>query len=168
MQLELVPERLRGETLNFDLADGDKVIVEAGKRITARHVKQLEAAGVAALAVPDDYLVGRILSHDVIDAGHRRAAGLRQRRDQRRHTWTKLRKAGIDSVGTLWVNDLDRGPYLSNTLRIDAHQDPAGSAGRDLPDDAPGRAADQGRRAEPVPQPVLHLRALRPVGASAG
>jgi DNA-directed RNA polymerase subunit beta len=42
VQLELVPERLRGETLDFDLADGDKVIVEAGKRITARHVKQLE------------------------------------------------------------------------------------------------------------------------------
>ena len=44
VQLELVAERLRGETLNFDLADGDKVIVEAGKRITARHVKQLEQA----------------------------------------------------------------------------------------------------------------------------
>ena len=68
VQLVLVPERLRGETLNFDLADGDKVIVEAGKRITARHVRQLEQAGVAALAVPDEYLVGRILSHDVVDA----------------------------------------------------------------------------------------------------
>ena len=68
VQLELVSERLRGETLNFDLADGDKVIVEAGKRITARHVKQLEASGIAALAVPDDYIVGRILSHDVVDA----------------------------------------------------------------------------------------------------
>ena len=30
-----------------------------------------------------------------------------------------MRKAGITNVGTLWVNDLDRGPYLSNTLRID-------------------------------------------------
>ena len=84
VQLELVPERLRGETLDFDLADGDKVIVEAGKRITARHVKQLEQAGIAALAVPDDYLVGRILSHDVVDAEDRRTAGHRQRRDQRR------------------------------------------------------------------------------------
>ena len=43
-ELELVPERLRGETLNFDLVVGGKVIVEAGKRITARHVKQLEQA----------------------------------------------------------------------------------------------------------------------------
>ncbi|QNN45914.1 DNA-directed RNA polymerase subunit beta [Thermomonas brevis] len=118
VQLELVPERLRGETLDFDLADGDKVIVEAGKRITARHVKQLEAAGVAALAVPDDYILGRILSHDVIDP----ATGelLATANDEISvDTLEKLRKAGIASVGTLWVNDLDRGPYLSNTLRID-------------------------------------------------
>ncbi len=84
VQLELVPERLRGETLDFDLADGDKVIVEAGKRITARHVKQLEQAGVAALAVPDSYLVGRILSTRRRRCQHRRTAGAGQRRNQRR------------------------------------------------------------------------------------
>ncbi|HRA81831.1 MAG TPA: DNA-directed RNA polymerase subunit beta, partial [Thauera sp.] len=119
VQLELVPERLRGETLDFDLADGDKVIVEAGKRITARHVKQLEAAGIAALAVPDDYIAGRILSHDVIDP----ATGelLATANDEITFdSLEKLRKAGIQSVGTLWVNDLDRGAYLSNTLRIDS------------------------------------------------
>ena len=119
VQLELVPERLRGETLDFDLADGDKVIVEAGKRITARHVKQLEAAGIAALAVPDDYIAGRILSHDVIDP----ATGelLATANDEITFdSLEKLRKAGIQSVGTLWINDLDRGAYLSNTLRIDS------------------------------------------------
>jgi len=119
VQLELIPERLRGETLNFDLADGDKVIVEAGKRITARHVKQLEAAGVAALAVPDEYLVGRVLSHDVVDAstGELIASANDEINDD---TLKALRKAGIDAVGTIWTNDLDRGPYLSNTLRVDA------------------------------------------------
>ncbi|KIP80160.1 DNA-directed RNA polymerase subunit beta [Stenotrophomonas sp. Sa5BUN4] len=118
VQLELVAERLRGETLGFDLADGDKVIVEAGKRITARHVKQLEASGIAALAVPDDYIVGRILSHDVVDS----ATGelLAQANDEITDDQLQaFRKAGVDAVGTLWVNDLDRGPYLSNTLRID-------------------------------------------------
>ena len=118
VQLELVPERLRGESLDFDLADGDKVIVEAGKRITARHVKQLETAGVAALAVPDSYIVGHILSHDVIDP----ATGelLATANDEiNEEILGKLRKAGIATIGTLWVNDLDRGPYLSNTLRID-------------------------------------------------
>jgi len=118
VQLELVSERLRGETLNFDLADGDKVIVEAGKRITARHVKQLEASGIAALAVPDEYMVGRILSHDVVDAntGELLAQANDEITDEQLQAF---RKAGVDAVGTLWVNDLDRGPYLSNTLRID-------------------------------------------------
>ncbi|NLW95374.1 MAG: DNA-directed RNA polymerase subunit beta, partial [Xanthomonadaceae bacterium] len=118
VQLELVPERLRGETLNFDLADGEKVIVEAGRRITARHVRQLEASGITALAVPDEYLVGRVLSHDVVDAstGELIASANDEITEE---TLQALRKAGIDAIGTIWTNDLDRGPYLSNTLRVD-------------------------------------------------
>ncbi|GAA4871175.1 DNA-directed RNA polymerase subunit beta [Luteimonas vadosa] len=119
VQLVLVPERLRGETLDFDLADGDEVIVEAGKRITARHVRQLEESGIAALAVPDTYLVGRILSHDVVDAttGELIASANDEITEEMLEA---LRKAGIEAVGTIWVNDLDRGAYLSNTLRIDS------------------------------------------------
>ena len=118
VQLVLVPERLRGETLDFDLADDDKVIVEAGKRITARHVKQLEDSGIAALAVPDTYLVSRILSHEVIEA--ETGELLAEANDEiSEEMLAKFRKAGVEAVGTIWVNDLDRGAYLSNTLRID-------------------------------------------------
>ncbi|QSX79836.1 DNA-directed RNA polymerase subunit beta [Agrilutibacter solisilvae] len=119
VQLELVPERLRGETLDFDLADGDKVIVEAGRRITARHVKQLEASGIAALSVPDSYLVGRILSHDVVDTNTGELLAIANDEINDDHL-VKFRKAGVAAVGTLWVNDLDRGAYLSHTLRIDS------------------------------------------------
>lgn len=119
VQLELVSERLRGETLNFDLLDGEKVIVEAGKRITARHVKQLEASGITALAVPDDYMVGQILSHDVIDPSTGELVATAND-EISLETLEALRKAGIETIGTIWVNDLDRGPYLSNTLRIDS------------------------------------------------
>jgi len=118
LELELVPERLRGETLDFDLVvDGD-VIVEAGKRITARNVKQLEKAGVAALEVPDEYLIGRILAHDVIDGETGEVLAAANDEINEDHL-EAFRKAGVAELGTLWVNDLDRGPYLSNTLRID-------------------------------------------------
>ena len=40
--MELVPQRLRGETASFEIKVGDKVIVEEGRRITARHVRELE------------------------------------------------------------------------------------------------------------------------------
>jgi DNA-directed RNA polymerase subunit beta len=118
VELELVPERLRGETLNFDLLVAGKVIVEAGKRITARHVKQLEQAKIKTLEVPDDYLVGRILAHDVVDTKTGEVLAVANE-ELNEATLAKLRKGGIDSIGTIWVNDLDRGPYISNTLRID-------------------------------------------------
>lgn len=122
-ELTLIPERLRGETFNFDLRVGNEVIVEAGKRITARHVRQLEKAGIGRLAVPDEYIHGRILAHDVVDAktGELLAAA----NDELNETHLKaFRNAGIETIGTLFVNDLDRGPYVSNTLRIDPTRTP--------------------------------------------
>jgi len=118
VELELVAERLRGETLDFDLVVGDKVILEAGKRITARHVRQLEEANITALAVPDDYLIGRILAQDVVDTSTGELIATANDEITVEHL-EAMRKAGVESVGTLWVNDLDRGAYLSNTLRID-------------------------------------------------
>ncbi len=123
VELELIAERLRGETLNFDLAVAGKVLVEAGKRITARHVKQLEQAKIQALEVPDDYLVGRILAHDIIDASSGELLATANDELTETHLAT-FRKAGIAAIGTLWVNDLDRGAYISNTLRIDPTRTP--------------------------------------------
>ncbi len=122
-ELDLVPQRLRGETLNFDVAAGDKVIVESGKRITARHVKQLEQAGITTLEVPDDYLAGRILAHDIVDEKTGEVL-LEANEELGDEQLLKLRKAGVDAIDTLWVNDLDRGPYISNTLRIDPTRSP--------------------------------------------
>ncbi|WP_028770761.1 DNA-directed RNA polymerase subunit beta [Silanimonas lenta] len=117
-ELSLVAERLKGETLNFDLVANGKVLVEAGKRITARHVRDLEREKIATLEVPDDYLVGRILAQDLADpkTGELIAAANDEIDDA---LLARLRKAGVSSFGTLWVNDLDRGPYISNTLRTD-------------------------------------------------
>ncbi|HEU4664089.1 MAG TPA: DNA-directed RNA polymerase subunit beta, partial [Dokdonella sp.] len=122
-RLDLVAERLRGETLNFDLRVDDAVVVEAGKRITARHVKQLEKASIKSLEVPDEYLVGRILAHDVVDAktGELLASANEELNDAHLEAF---RKAGVDKIATLWVNDLDRGDYISKTLRIDPSKTP--------------------------------------------
>ncbi|MBX3726981.1 MAG: DNA-directed RNA polymerase subunit beta [Xanthomonadales bacterium] len=117
-QLDLVAERLRGETFNFDIVVGDSVLVESGKRITARQVRELQKAGITALQVPDDYLHGLILGRDVVDPGTGELIAAANEELNETHL-EKFRKAGIDRVETLYVNDLDRGPYISNTLRID-------------------------------------------------
>ncbi|HKT41937.1 MAG TPA: DNA-directed RNA polymerase subunit beta, partial [Rhodanobacteraceae bacterium] len=117
-ELALVPERLRGETLNFDLVAGDKVLVEKDKRITARHVRELKNAKITTLEVPDDYMVGRILANDIVDA--KTGELLASANDElTAELIGKFREAGIDTIATLFVNDLDRGPYISNTLRAD-------------------------------------------------
>ncbi len=118
IRLKLVPERLRGETASFDVVvDGD-VIVPEGKRITALHVKRLKAADVGELPVPADYLEGKILAHDVVDESSGEL--IARANDELTGELVKsLIKQGIKSIRTLWVNDLDRGPYVSSTLRID-------------------------------------------------
>jgi DNA-directed RNA polymerase subunit beta len=116
--LALVPTRLRGETASFEIRIGDKVIVEEGRRITARHVRDLEQAGVKKLAVPRDYVYGKIVSHDVVNT----ATGEILAKANEVLTAASVEKiieAGITELKTLYVNDLDRGSFISDTLRID-------------------------------------------------
>jgi DNA-directed RNA polymerase subunit beta len=119
IELGLVPSRLRGDTATFEIKVGRKVIVEEGRRITARHVRELEEAGVKTLAVPKAYLEGKILAHDVVDKGTGEL--LAKANDELTPAMIDaFIEKGIKHVRTLYVNDLDRGPYISNTLRIDS------------------------------------------------
>jgi DNA-directed RNA polymerase subunit beta len=116
--MRLVPQRLRGETASFEIRVGNQVIVEEGRRITARHVRQLEDSGTTQLPVPREYLYGKVLAHDVIntDTGEIIA---KANEVLTAASLQKLIEAGIREINTLYVNDLDRGPYVSDTLRID-------------------------------------------------
>ena len=116
--LELVPARLRGETASFEIRIGDQVVVEEGRRITARHVRQLEDAGVRKLAVPRDYIYGKVLSHDVVNTETGEIIATANEVITAISA-EKMIEAGINDIHTLYVNDLDRGPYISDTLRID-------------------------------------------------
>ncbi|NKI33788.1 DNA-directed RNA polymerase subunit beta [Wenzhouxiangella sp. XN79A] len=118
-KIDLVPKRLRGETALADIADKDgNVIVQKDRRITARHVKQMEDAGVKALDVSDEYLIGRILAHNIVDtdSGELIAACNDEITAELLET---MREAKVKSFEILYVNDLDQGPYISSTLRID-------------------------------------------------
>jgi len=119
IDFELVPERLRGEVARFDFCDkSGKVIVAKDKRITAKHIRDLDAAGIKRIAVPEDFLVGRVLAQNVID----RETGeiLAGANDEITESLLKkLQEAGVEELKTLYTNDLDRGAFISNTLRAD-------------------------------------------------
>jgi len=118
-QLELVAERLRGEVAKFDLVGKDgKVIVQKDKRITARHVRELADAGVKRIPVPNDYIIGRTLALNVVDktTGEIVAKANDEITDE---LMEKLGAAAVPEIKTLYVNDLDQGPYISQTLKSD-------------------------------------------------
>ena len=117
-KLDLIPERLRGEAATFDIKVKGKVIVEEGRRITARHIRELDKAGVKTLVVPEEYLVGKILAHSIVDEGTGEIIA-NANDELTPELLEQILNTGVKQLNTLFVNDLDRGPYISNTLRID-------------------------------------------------
>ncbi len=115
----LVPERLRGEMSTFDIKHDGKVIVEEGRRITARHIRQMNKAGITEIEVPKEYLYGKILAHNVID--DETGELIANVNDEiTEELLDKLIEAGVSEIETLYVNDLDRGPYISNAMALDS------------------------------------------------
>jgi DNA-directed RNA polymerase subunit beta len=117
--LDLVADRMRNQQVSFDITDKKgKVIVPAGKRISARQAKQIDATGTRKLVVPPDYLFGKIVAKDVVDPDSGEiVAEANALIDEALHE--KLHAAGATGIEVLYVNDVDRGPYISDTLRID-------------------------------------------------
>ncbi|HEX4797943.1 MAG TPA: DNA-directed RNA polymerase subunit beta [Burkholderiales bacterium] len=122
-QFELVPERLRGEVARFDFVEkSGKTIVQKDKRITVKHIRDIEAAGIKRMAVPDEFVLGRTLAHNVVN----KETGeiLANANDEITEALlAKLREAGAESIKTIYTNDLDQGGYISQTLKIDETAD---------------------------------------------
>lgn len=116
--LDLIPERLRGEIAPFEIKKAGKVIVESGRRITVRHIAQLEKANIKKLEVPADYLLGKVLAKTVInqDTGEI----LANANDIITADILKsFVNAKVKTFETLYINDIDHGSYISDTLRVD-------------------------------------------------
>ena len=117
--MELVPERLRGETARFDITDKTgKVIVAKDKRINAKHIRDMEAAGMKRIAVIEDYLLGRVLANNVVDPETGEIVA-NANDELTEDLLKKLRAANVQEIRTIYINDLDQGAFISNTLRID-------------------------------------------------
>ena len=117
--ISLVADRLRGQELEFDIVNArGTVIIEAEKRLTARHIRELEKAGLEEIKVPDSFLLGRSLSRDQVDTSTGEL--LASANDQiTTELLESLRAAGLVEFETIYTNDLDHGHYISETLRVD-------------------------------------------------
>ena len=121
ISVKLVPERLRGEVLSFPIkgkTKRSKDIAEAGRRITGRHIRQMEKAGIKELEVTEDFVIGASLAADVIhpETGEIIAACNDEIGPE---LLQRFIAEGITGFQTIHTNDLNCGPFVSDTLRDD-------------------------------------------------
>jgi len=118
--MELVPDRLRGETATFDLKmkNGD-ILVEQGRRITARHIRTLKKEEVSTLEVPAEYIVGKVLSQAYVDESTGEVIA-EANAELTLELLAELSQAGHKKLSTLYMNEFDVGSYMSDTLRVDS------------------------------------------------
>src|SRR5258705_11585416 len=123
IEFEVVPERLRGEIAKFDIVTkAGKVIVQKDKRITVKHIREMEAAGMKKLTVEPDFLIGRTLAKALVNKETGEVVA-NANEEITEAVLKKILDAGIEELKTLYTNDLDQGPYISQTLRIDESTD---------------------------------------------
>jgi DNA-directed RNA polymerase subunit beta len=117
--IELIPERLRGDVASFDIKSGRKVIVEQGRRITAKHIRELEKSDLTELDVTAEYLYGRSLSKNIVDKKTGEVL-LECNTEIDEEVLAQLVEAKVKTIETLYTNELDCGPFISDTLRQDS------------------------------------------------
>lgn len=120
--MELVPERLRGETATFDIFCNDKLYVKKGQRITARHINLLKKNNINSIEVPEEYLVGKISAKNYFDVKTKEII-LPANTKLNIEVIKKLKLNNFSEIITIFTNDLDHGPYISETLKIDPTSD---------------------------------------------
>ena len=117
-QLKLIPERLKGTIATDELKIKNKVIIEPGKIFNARHVKMLQEAKIEYLPISEEYLYGKIIGQDIVDEETGEIiVPLNTTIDIENIDLIKNSK--LDKFKILFTNEIDNGPYISNTLLID-------------------------------------------------
>lgn len=117
--LDLVPERLRGEVALFDIVDEHgEILVEEGRRITMRNIKNIEKAGIKRLLIPEGYLIGKAIARSLVDQETGEVL-VHANTEITADILKTIHSHKVSQFETLYTNDLDQGAYISDTVRID-------------------------------------------------
>lgn len=117
----LSPAKLRGVIAEFDIKSGNDIVVEKGRRITAKHVKILETANVKSINAPLEYLLDKVISQDLVDkeTGEILFAANTSISEE---VLEILIAEKIKKIEILYINESESGAYISDTLRLDDTQ----------------------------------------------
>ena len=118
-QLQLIPKRLMGRITPMDISYRDEVIVKKGERISARHIRKIESTKIKHLEYEQNSMEGLVLAKDIVD----KTTGeilIECNSIIDEEILNTLQTLGLKEVKTLYINDLESGPYMADTLRADS------------------------------------------------
>ena len=118
-QLQLIPKRLMGRVTPMDISYRGEVIVKKGERISARHIRKIESTKIKHLEYEQNSMEGLVLAKDIVD----KTTGeilIECNSIIDEELLDILQTLGLKEVQTLYINDLESGPYMADTLRADS------------------------------------------------
>jgi len=119
------PELLLGQKTRCAIEHGGKVLVKEGKKVTRAAIKKMKAAGVERIQILDDDLLGvdspvgaMVASHDVVDMNTGEII-VETNESFSEEALAEIRERGIETVEVLFIDNVNVGSFLRDTLLID-------------------------------------------------
>ncbi|MDJ0612900.1 MAG: DNA-directed RNA polymerase subunit beta [Rhizobiaceae bacterium] len=113
-------DALKGTKADADLIDADsgEVVVEMGKKITTRTIKQLNEKGVKNLKITNEQMFGRYVSEDIVNTKTGEIY-LEAGNEIDEKAIEVLDEAKVKSIPVLNIDYVNVGGYIRNTLAVD-------------------------------------------------
>jgi DNA-directed RNA polymerase subunit beta len=118
-QLQVIPRRLMGRVSPVDIEAKGELIVKKGDRISARHIRKIESAKLKLLDMPKEALYGQVVARDILDKTTGEIV-IEANTVINEETLPILEELNLTELETLYINDIESGPYMADTLRADA------------------------------------------------
>ncbi|WP_343190339.1 DNA-directed RNA polymerase subunit beta [Buchnera aphidicola (Mollitrichosiphum nigrofasciatum)] len=122
LKLKLIPERLNGEIIAFDIIVNNKVYIKKNTRVNSRHINKLKNNNITEIIVPNEFIIGRTICKDYINKKTGEYIIL-SNMPITLSIFNELKKNNYTVIETIFTNEIDHGAYISNTLRIDPSHD---------------------------------------------
>ena len=118
-QLQVIARRLMGRIAPVDIQAQGEIIVKQGERITARHIRKIEGGKIKSLDIPKEALFGQVIAKDILDKSTGEIV-VEATTIIDEETLPILEELNLAEIETLYINDIESGPYIADTLRADS------------------------------------------------
>jgi len=118
-QLQVIPKRLMGRVSPIDIEAKGEVVVKKGERISARHIRRIESARIKNMDLPKEAIYGQVLAKDLLDKTTGEIV-LESNTIIDEENLVIIEELKLTELETLYINDIESGPYIADTLRADS------------------------------------------------